>query len=133
MQRVHATATIPQYMIYNFSIAEIIRCFSYFSVELKGVKFTDEAIALKIHGTQIDIRLAVKSLYTLINKQFKRLAQIETEAASEIPDQLKNYFKNIEDNGQYKKQYDELADKYIKHCALNDMQPHPEVIEDYVF
>ena len=133
MQKVYATATIPQYMIYNFSVAELVRCFSCFSVELRGIKFTNEAIALKIHGTHVDIRLAVKALYTLINQQFKKLAQIETEVAREIPESLRNYFKNIEDNGQYKKQYDEFTDKYIKHCALNDIQPHPEVIDGYVF
>ena len=133
MSKLYATATIPRYMIYNFSVADLLRCFAYFSVELKGIRFTDEAISLKIHGTQINIRLAVKALYTLINHEFKKLTEIETEVASEIPECLQNYLKNIEDDGQYKKHYDEFADKYIKHCALNDIQPHPEVIDGYVF
>jgi hypothetical protein len=133
MQKVYATATIPQYMIYNFSVAELVRCFSYFSVELRGIRFTNEAIALKIHGTHVDIRLAVKALYTLINQQFKKLAQIETTVAKEIPEELKNYCKDLEDNGQYKKQYDEFTDQYLKHCVQNNIQPHPEVIDGYVF
>ena len=133
MEKLYATATIPRYMIYNFSVADLLRCFSYFSVELKGVRFTDESISLKIHGTQINIRLAVKALYALINKEFKKLAEIETQAAKEIPESLQCYMKNIEDNGQYQKHYDEFTDKYIKHCALNDIQPHPEVIDGYVF
>ncbi len=132
MQKLYATATIPRYMIYNFSIADLLECFAYFSVELKGVRFTDEAISLKIHGTQVNIRLAVKALYALINREFKKL-EIETEVASEIPESLQGYMMNIENDGQYKKHYDEFTDKYIKHCALNDIQPHPEVMDDYVF
>ncbi len=132
MQKLYATATIPRYMIYNLSVADLLRCFASFSVELKGIRFTDESISLKIHGTQVNIRLAVKSLYTLINQELKKL-EIETEAATEIPESLQCYMKNIEDDSQYKKQYDEFTDKYIKHCALNNIQPHPEVIDGYVF
>lgn len=119
-------------MIHSFTIANLVECFAYFDVELKGLRLSEEILSLKIYGTQNDIRLAIKGLYALINQQLKKLSDIETKAAKSLPKDLKAYLKNIENDGDYKKHYDPLAGEYLRYCELNEIQPHPEVMDGFI-
>jgi tRNA threonylcarbamoyladenosine modification (KEOPS) complex Cgi121 subunit len=131
--RVFATATIAKEMLNTLSVSEIEICFQEYAVELRGVKIGDELVILKIYGKRKDIELASKSLYKLITeKNFDQTDRQVFDRQKTFED-LKNYLKLIENEKKYQNHYEKNADEYIKHCALNDINPHPEVIEGYAY
>lgn len=131
--RVFATATIAKEMLNSLSVSEIEFCFKEFAVELRGVKIGDDLVILKIYGRRKDIELASKALYHLINdKNFDQTDRQIFDRQKSFED-LKNYLKMIENEKKYQNHYEKSADKYIKYCALNDINPHPEVIEGYAY
>jgi hypothetical protein len=122
--RVFATATIAKEMLNSLSVSEIEFCFKEFAVELRGVKIGDDLVILKIYS---------KALYHLINdKNFDQTDRQIFDRQKSFED-LKNYLKMIENEKKYQNHYEKSADEYIKYCALNDINPHPEVIEGYAY
>lgn len=113
----HATATLPKYLLHGFTIADLDECFAKYEVSLKGIKFGDEFISLKVYGEKLDIRDSVKKLYNLINNYYR--AHLEDRVvAQNIPESLDESLNN----------YDKLANEYINFCKTHNINPHPEVI-----
>lgn len=125
---VHATATIPKSLLTNFSLIDLDEVFEKYTVRLRGSKIGDEFIELKISGEKVKIRLAIKALYRLINDDYKAYVNKNKEN----PD-VKKSLESLSDERSYQKKFNQIADAYMKHCALNDLVPHPEVAEDFVF
>lgn len=117
MSLTHATATLPKYLLYSFTIADLDDCFAKYEVSLKSVKFGDDFVSLKIYGDKFDIRDSVKKLYNLINNYYKIHLEDRT-AAQNIPE---NFNKNLNN-------YEELAEAYRSFCKTHNIEPHPEVI-----
>lgn len=117
--KVNATASITKSTVEDFELKEIRDIFESFDVALKGILFETNIVKLSLTGTKENLRLAVKFLYS----HSKNAAKIY----------LQKYLKTLENHMAYRKHYDQNADKYMRYCALNNLIPHPEVIEDYVF
>lgn len=117
MTTTHATATLPKYLLYGFSLSELEDCFMKFEVSLKSIKYGDEFISLKVYGDKADIRNSVKKLYNLINNYYR--AHLEDRViAQNIPEILTSSLAN----------YEKLAGEYINYCEANDITPHPEML-----
>lgn len=120
-------------MLGELSVSEIELCFDEFEVELRGVKIGEEFVILKIFGKREDIELASRALYALINdRNFDQTDRQVLDRQKTFED-LKNYLRLIENNVHYQDHYEKNADRYIKYCALNDVSPHPEVLEGYAY
>jgi len=126
-----ASATIPKYLLNKFSLIDLDRCFEYFAVDLKAVKMREESITLKLYGDKDNIKKAIKGLYSLINSDYKKQAQIDAEPRKRVPNKIKNSLNENEET--YRANYEKLADQYIQDCFTNNIKPHPEVVEGFVF
>ncbi|MDA0772643.1 MAG: hypothetical protein O3C63_06835 [Cyanobacteria bacterium] len=127
----YASATLPKYLLNKFSLIDLDRCFEYFAVDLKAVKMGEESITLKLYGDKDNIKKAIKGLYSLINSDYKKQAQIDTEPLKRVPNKIKNSLNENEET--YRANYEKLADQYIQDCFTNNIQPHPEVVDGFVF
>lgn len=128
--RVNATASISKSIIDALTINDLERHFVNFSVSLRGIKYETQQIVLSLNGTKDDLRTAVKALYVSANKVFNG---VETNAAKFVPENLRTYLCKLENESSYQKDFDHQADEYMKQCALNNVMPHPEVMEDFVY
>ena len=90
----------------------------------------EESITLKLFGDKDNIKQAVKGLYSLINSDYKKQAQIDTEPRKRVPSRIKDSLNESEE--AYRANYDKLADQYIQDCFSNNIKPHPEVIDGFV-
>lgn len=128
----HASATVPKYLLNKFSLIDLDRCFEFFAVELQSIKYSEESISLKLYGKRSNIRQAIKGLYSLINSDYKKHAQIDTQLSKRVPNKLKNSINQLENEQGYRASYDKLAGQYLRDCFANDIKPHPEVIDGFV-
>ena len=128
----HASATVPKYLLSKFSLVDLDRCFEYFGVELRGTKMTEESVTLKVYGDKEQIKKAIKGLYSLINSDYKKQVQIETEPHKRPTSKVKDSLEKLQDEEGYREDYDKLADKYIQDCFARDIKPHPEVVDGFV-
>lgn len=132
---IHATAAIAQDIVENYSLKEIRTFFADYQVRLRKLKYQEDIILAGVSGTKDDIKRALKILYTGIDpKHNQELAEaIETKASKEIPESLQVHQERLQNAESYKSTFENQADKYLKHCALNDLLPHPEVMENYSY
>lgn len=126
-----ATASIPKYLLYTFSVIRLEEICQENLVSLKAIRYTEDQIVCKLHGLKENIKEAIKNLYTEINEECKTNADLIKKTQKRIPEELKEYVKALDNDDSYKKNYDEFASRYIRHCTLNDIEPHPEVSEDW--
>ena len=57
-------------------------------------------------------------------------ASLIKKSQKKTPDELKEYVEALDNEASYQKNYDKHLDRYMRHCILNDIEPHPEVSED---
>lgn len=130
--KIYATASIPKYLLYTFSLIKLEEICQENLVTLKAIRYAENQIACKLYGFKEDIKEAIKSLYTQINEDCKEKATNLKRSQKRIPDELQEYVEVLNDDENYRRNFEEFADKYMKHCVLNDINPHPEVSEDFV-
>ncbi len=131
--KTYATASIPKYLLYTFSLIRLEEICLENLVALKALRYNENQVVCKLYGLKEDIREAIKSLYNEINEDCKDKADLIKKAKKQIPEELQEYRELFADDENYKKSFEKHADQYIKDCALNDIDPHPEVFEDHVF
>ena len=129
----YATASIPKYLLYTFSLIRLEEICLENQVALKAIRYAENQVICKLYGSQEDIKAAIKNLYSEINEDCKKHSHTIKKASKIIPSDLREYEITLSDDEKYQKNFARQADKYMKHCALNDINPHPEVFEDYVF
>lgn len=130
--KIYATASIPKYLLYTFSLIKLEEICQENLVTLKAIRYAENQIVCKLYGFKEDIKEAIKSLYTQINEDCKEKATHLKRSQKRIPDELQEYVEALNDDENYRRNFEEFADKYMKHCVLNDINPHPEVSEDFV-
>lgn len=130
--KTYATASIPKYLLYTFSLIRLEEICQENLVALKAIRYTENQVICKLHGFKEDIKEAIKNLYTEINDDCKDKADLIRKTQKKIPEELKEYVEALNDEENYKKNYEKLADRYMRHCNLHDINPHPEVSEDFV-
>jgi DNA-directed RNA polymerase delta subunit len=130
--KTYATASIPKYLLYSFSVIRLEEICLENLVSLKAIRYGENQIICKLYGFKEDIKETIKNLYTEINEDCKNKADIIKKAQKRIPNELKEYVDALNDDENYKKNFEKHADRYIRHCNLNDINPHPEVSEDFV-
>lgn len=130
--KIYATASIPKYLLYTFSLVRLEEICQENLVTLKAVRYSDSQIVCKLYGFKEDIKESLKNLYTQINEECKEKAINLKRSQKRIPDELQEYVEALNDDENYRRNFDKFADKYMKHCVLNDINPHPEVSEDFV-
>jgi hypothetical protein len=130
--KTYATASIPKYLLYSFSLIKLEEICQENLVVLKAIRYTENQVICKLYGFKDDIKDAIKSLYTEINEDCKDKAGLIKKTQRRIPEQLKEYIEVLDNDENYKKNFRKFADSYIKHCNLHDISPHPEVSEDFV-
>ena len=127
-----ATASIPKYLLYTFSVIRLEEICQENLVALKAIRYTENQIVCKLHGRKEDIKEAIKNLYSEINEDCKNKAAMIKKAQKKIPEELKEYVDALENEADYQENYSKLVDRYIRHCTLNNIKPHPELNEDFV-
>jgi hypothetical protein len=130
--KIYATASIPKYLLYTFSLIKLEEICQENLVTLKAIRYAENQIVCKLYGFKEDIKEALKILYTQINEDCKEKATHLKRSQKRIPDELQEYVEALNDDENYRRNFEEFADKYMKHCVLNDINPHPEVSEDFV-
>ncbi len=121
--KVNASAELERDCISNFSLDQLERFLANYSVTLLSLRFIGDKVSVMFRGTKENLRLAVKSLYLKSGSSFKKT----------VPEHIKNYLDSMADSQSYKKNYDKVAGDYIRHCNLNNVTPHPEVDEGFVY
>jgi hypothetical protein len=121
--KVNASAELERDCISNFSLDQLERFLANYSVTLLSLRFIGDKVSVMFRGTKENLRLAVKSLYLKSGSSFKKT----------VPEHIKNYLDSMADSQSYKKSYDKVASDYIRYCTLNNLTPHPEVDEGFVY
>jgi gas vesicle protein len=130
--KTYATASIPKYLLYTFSLIRLEEICQENFVNLKAIRYSENQVVCKLYGSKEDIKEAIKGLYSEINEECKNNADLIKKTQKKIPEELKQYVEELNNHENYKKNFEKLADRYIRHCTLNDINPHPEVSEDFV-
>lgn len=142
--KINAIVSMPYTVVDSFKIHELEEHFISYGVVLRSFGFCNKIatnkspnvpegtklINLSLTGTKEELRKSVKSLYSSANQI---LNGVETQIAEYIPESIKSDLMVLENGNRYTEQYADYAQKYMKHCALHDQMPHPEVLEGYVF
>ena len=119
----NANAELDVACVKHFTILDLEKFFADYSVTLLNIKHQDNSkVRLSLRGTKDNLRYAVKSLYY----------KSSTKSKEQVPDSVKNYL-NLLSSNLYQKNFDKVAEDYMKHCALHDQLPHPEVVEGFVY
>jgi len=121
--KVNARAELERDCISNLSIDQLERFVANYSVTLLSFRFVGEKISVMLRGTKENLRLAVKSLYLKSGSSLKKA----------VPDHIRDYIETMADTNSYRKSYERVAEDYMRYCVLNDVMPHPEVDEGFVY
>ena len=121
--KVNASAELDRDCVSNFTLDQLEKFLANYSVVLVSLKFTGDKVSVLLKGTKENLRLAVKSLYLKSGNAFKRA----------VPEHIKKYLDKISDTAMYRRSYDKIAEDYIRYCIVNDLSPHPEVDEGFVY
>ena len=107
--------------------------FLSFNVSLLNISPADfygpDAITLNLLGREKDIKKSLSELRKICNK--KELG-LETSPIKSLPPNLKRYLNDMENKERFERLFSFCADDYLKHCIENHLNPHPEVIEQYI-
>ncbi len=133
--RLNASVSIPADIVKDFSLNELERHFRKHEVIFRGLNFSIKEPATKVavfslNGSKENLRMSIRNLYTL-STQVK--SGMENKPARSVPDDIRAKLEILKDKDSYDKLYNFCADEYMKHCALNDQMPHPEVSENFVY
>ena len=130
--KTYATASIPKYLLYTFSLIRLEEICLENLVSLKAIRYSESQVICKLYGFKEDIKEAIKALYKEINEECKNNADLIKKTQKKIPEELKEYVDHLKDDSHYKESFEKIADRYIRHCNINSVEPHPEVSEDFV-
>lgn len=127
--KTYATASIPKYLLYTFSLVRLEEVCKENLVVLKALRYSENQVVCKLYGAQEDIRAAIKNLYQEINEDCKEHAELIKKVQKRIPNELSEYAEAFNDDESYQKNFEDFAGKYMRHCTINNLEPHPEVSE----
>ena len=85
-----------------------------------------DAVSLVLEGKQNDIK---KSLSQLKKICYQKEIGIESNPIRSIPPLLKGYLFDMENNIRFEKIFSYCSKEYLDYCKLNNINPHPEVLE----
>ena len=85
-----------------------------------------DAVSLVLEGKQNDIK---KSLSQLKKICYQKEIGIESNPIRSIPPLLKGYLLDMENNIRFEKIFSYCSKEYLDYCKLNNINPHPEVLE----
>jgi AAA15 family ATPase/GTPase len=124
--KVNASVEIDKSCIEYFSLTALEKFFSSHKTEFIGLELvTESKYKLNLRGTKDQLRKAIRSLlYRQSQKQ---------KIKFDIPQKLKVQLDELKNSSLYRKNYDKVAEDYMKYCVLHDEIPHPEVDEGFVY
>ena len=120
--KINASAAIAKSIASQFTITELEAFFLDYAVGLKNIRFNAGSIQVTLNGSKEQIRDAIKTLYTGEHNK--------NQSSKELPIELQNLAKTLTNKFSYQEQFDNMADEYIRSCAINGIEPHPEVFSD---
>ena len=85
-----------------------------------------DAISLVLEGKQNDIK---KSLSQLKKICYQKEIGIESTPVQSIPPILKGYLLDMENDIKFEKIFSYCSKEYLEYCKVNNINPHPEVLE----
>ena len=93
---------------------------------LPAEKYGQDSVSLVLHGKEVDIRLSLNDL-----KKNYLLQEIgyETSPAKSLPPAIKGYLSDMEDDLRFEKIFSYCSKEYLDYCKLNNIKPHPEVVD----
>jgi len=121
--KVNASAELDRDCVCNFSLDQLECFFANYSATLLSLRCNGDKVTVMLRGTKENLRLAVKSFYLKSGSTFKK----------NVPDEIKNSLNSLENISSYREAYTKVANDYIRYCTLNDLTPHPEVDEGFVY
>ncbi len=92
----------------------------------KNKNFGPDSFTLLLEGNESNIK---QSLIRL--KKFVLLKECgaEFQPIKELPGNIKGYLLDMEDRIKFEKLFKYCTKEYLDHCSINNITPHPEVIE----
>lgn len=130
--KIYATASIPKYLLYSFSLVRLEEICLENLVCLKAIRYSQNQIICKLYGNKDDIKEAIKALYQEINEECKNQIDLIKQSKKVIPEAIQQYSELLNNDAIYKEEFDKQAQNYIRNCQINDITPHPEVSEEYL-
>lgn len=114
----------------RFAGENISDYFKQYKVSLINVlpaeKHGQDSISLVLLGKEEDIRL---SLNDLKKNYILKEVGYESSPAKSVPLSIKGYLSDMEDDFRFEKIFSYCSKEYLDYCKLNNLKPHPEVIE----
>ncbi len=104
--------------------------FLKFKVSLVNVApaqfYGPDAISLVLEGKQNDIKTSLSQLKKIC---YQKEIGIESKPVVSIPPVLKGYLLDMENDIKFEKIFSYCSKEYLEYCKLNNINPHPEVLE----
>lgn len=104
--------------------------FCKFKVSLVNVApaqfYGPDAISLVLEGKQNDIKTSLNQLKKVC---YQKEIGIESKPVKSIPPVLKGYLLDMENDIKFEKIFSYCSKEYLEYCKLNNINPHPEVLE----